>query len=215
MGLQGYAELHVLFGTLTTMLHVLLQNLRCCSSASYLGNVSVPLLCISALDDPVCTREAIPWDECRANRNIVLATTQHGGHLGFFQGLTGDILWWVSAVDEFLCVLHGSSFMHRQNKTHCSSLHPVLESSIDQGPYLNVMEDGMVAAMGDDQAIITEEDEQQMTHEMNNKHIVPNMKQSEHETEAKTDSMHDTTQPSRQDTECNQDDKYPHDISFL
>jgi abhydrolase domain-containing protein 1/3 len=38
---------------------------RHCSSAAYVGNVSVPLLCISALDDPVCTREAIPWDECR------------------------------------------------------------------------------------------------------------------------------------------------------
>ena len=38
---------------------------RRCSSASYVGNVSVPLLCINALDDPLCTREAIPWDECR------------------------------------------------------------------------------------------------------------------------------------------------------
>ncbi|RVW75896.1 Embryogenesis-associated protein EMB8 [Vitis vinifera] len=37
---------------------------RRCSSASFVGNVSVPLLCISTLDDPVCTREAIPWDEC-------------------------------------------------------------------------------------------------------------------------------------------------------
>lgn len=38
---------------------------RRCSSAAFIGQVSVPLLCISALDDPVCTREAIPWDECR------------------------------------------------------------------------------------------------------------------------------------------------------
>ncbi|CAL5444100.1 unnamed protein product [Camellia sinensis] len=30
----------------------------------------VPLLCISALDDPVCTREAIPWDECRFSNPI-------------------------------------------------------------------------------------------------------------------------------------------------
>lgn len=30
-----------------------------------LGNVSVPRLCISALDDPICTGEAIQWDECR------------------------------------------------------------------------------------------------------------------------------------------------------
>ena len=37
---------------------------RKCSSAQYLPGVGVPLLAISALDDPICTREAIPWDEC-------------------------------------------------------------------------------------------------------------------------------------------------------
>lgn len=43
------------------------------SSSSFVGNVMVPLLCISSLDDPVCTREAIPWDECRCgNREFVL-----------------------------------------------------------------------------------------------------------------------------------------------
>ncbi|CAL5330949.1 unnamed protein product [Camellia sinensis] len=35
------------------------------SSTNFVGNVMVPLLSISALDDPVCTTEAIPWDECR------------------------------------------------------------------------------------------------------------------------------------------------------
>lgn len=38
---------------------------RYSSSASFVRNVSVPLLCISALDDPLCTKEAIPYDECR------------------------------------------------------------------------------------------------------------------------------------------------------
>ncbi|GLT75716.1 hypothetical protein SLA2020_474160 [Shorea laevis] len=75
---------------------------RRCSSASYVGNVSIPLLCISALDDPVCTKEAIPWDECRANKNVVLATVKHGGHLAFFEGITASGLWWVRAVEEFL-----------------------------------------------------------------------------------------------------------------
>ncbi|CAN4110716.1 unnamed protein product [Withania somnifera] len=56
------------------------------SCSSYIGNVRVPLLCISALDDPVCSRETIPWDECR----------------------------WVRAVDEFLCALNSSSLIHRE-----------------------------------------------------------------------------------------------------
>ncbi|KAM5562051.1 embryogenesis-associated protein EMB8 [Rosa sericea] len=123
---------------------------RRCSSASYVGNVSVPLLCISALDDPVCTREAIPWDECRANLNIVLATTKRGGHLAFFEGLTAAGIWWVRAVDEFLKVLHSSQYMHV--KKVASSYPPlILDSSIDQGPYVNIAEDGMVAAVGNEQ----------------------------------------------------------------
>ncbi|XP_042512691.1 phospholipase ABHD3-like isoform X2 [Macadamia integrifolia] len=189
---------------------------RRCSSASYVGNVSVPLLCINALDDPLCTREAIPWDECRANKNIVLATTEHGGHLSFFEGLIGDTLWWVRATDEFLSVLHASPYMHRQNKIHCSSLHPVLESSIDQGPYLNIKEDGMVAAVGDEQQTMIAEDlsdKQQMIHDKNNEDIVPNGEQCEDETESKTDSMHGTTEPFKQDTASNLDIMYPHDIT--
>lgn len=50
---------------------------RHCSSANYIGNVSVPLLCISALDDPVCTKEAIPWDECRFLRLLLFSSFGH------------------------------------------------------------------------------------------------------------------------------------------
>ncbi|XP_047322777.1 embryogenesis-associated protein EMB8-like isoform X2 [Impatiens glandulifera] len=65
---------------------------RRCSSSNFVGGILVPLLCINALDDPICTKEAIAWDECRLNENIVLATTQHGGHLAFFEGLTAKSL---------------------------------------------------------------------------------------------------------------------------
>ncbi|TKY51543.1 Embryogenesis-associated protein EMB8 [Spatholobus suberectus] len=68
---------------------------RRCSSSIYVQSVSVPLLCISALDDPICTTEAIPWDECKANKNIVLATVKHGGHLAFFEGITASHLWYI------------------------------------------------------------------------------------------------------------------------
>ncbi|KAL5226523.1 hypothetical protein ABZP36_014788 [Zizania latifolia] len=122
---------------------------RHCSSASYVDNVAVPLLCVSALDDPLCTREAIPWDECRANKNIVLATTLNGGHLAFFQGLTAGRLWWVGAVSEFLFALLDSNYVHQQTaQDHI--LHSSLESSIDKSPYVNIMEDGMIAAVTDD-----------------------------------------------------------------
>lgn len=171
VGLQGYAQLHQPrymrladwegirksrsirdFDNYATRLVGKFETVdtyyRRCSSAGYVGSVSVPLLCISALDDPVCTREAIPWDECRANKNIVLATTQHGGHLAFFEGLTASSLWWVKAVNEFLGVLHSSSFVHIQKKTETSGHHSSFESAIDQGPYVNMAGDGRVAAIG-------------------------------------------------------------------
>lgn len=115
------------------------------SSSIYVQSVSIPLLCISALDDPVCTREAIPWDECRANKNVVLATLKHGGHLAFFEGITASSLWWVRAANEFLDVLLSSNHMHVQKKI--SAPNKLLDSAIDQGPYVNVSEDGMVAAL--------------------------------------------------------------------
>ncbi|OMO92253.1 hypothetical protein COLO4_17736 [Corchorus olitorius] len=118
------------------------------SSINYVEKVSVPLLCVSALDDPVCTSEAIPWDECRLNENIILATTPHGGHLGFYEGIAASSLWWVRAVDEFFGVLRSSPYIKRRQKMQGSSLPGPLESSIDQGPYVNVTEDGMVAAVG-------------------------------------------------------------------
>ncbi|KAH9626341.1 hypothetical protein KSS87_023499 [Heliosperma pusillum] len=114
------------------------------SSTPYVVNVAVPLLCISALDDPVCTTEAIPWDECRVNRNIVLATPQHGGHLAFFEGITASSLWWVRAVNEYFDVLHMSPYMHKQKKIPAHV--PTLESLIDQGPFVSLAVDGMVAA---------------------------------------------------------------------
>ncbi|XP_047962700.1 embryogenesis-associated protein EMB8-like isoform X2 [Salvia hispanica] len=145
IGLQGYAQLHETrytrlanwdgiiksrtvrdFDTHATCLVGKYETVdtfyRRCSGSAFIGQVSVPLLCISALDDPVCTKEAIPWDECR----------------------------WVRAVNEFLGVLLSSPYMHKQNKAESAGPHsPLMQTSIDQGPYLNLT-DGMVAAMGNE-----------------------------------------------------------------
>ncbi|CAN1305688.1 Embryogenesis-associated protein EMB8 [Linum perenne] len=128
------------------------------SSVNFVGNVAVPLLCISALDDPVCTREAIPWDECRMNPNIVLAATEHGGHLAYFQGLTARTMWWVRATSEFLEVLRSSPLKDRPKRVEPSSTTTPLESKIDQVPFVNVMDDGTVAAVADIQKDHTEAD---------------------------------------------------------
>ncbi|XP_076909740.1 embryogenesis-associated protein EMB8-like [Bidens hawaiensis] len=98
---------------------------RWASSARLVTNVSVPLLCVNAIDDPVCTDEAIPWDECRKNKNIVLATTKHGGHIAFFEGLSGESLWWIRVTKEFLSNLHASPTMSKQQMKKFKELNLV------------------------------------------------------------------------------------------
>ncbi|KAF5781760.1 putative alcohol O-acetyltransferase [Helianthus annuus] len=86
---------------------------RWASSVRVVNNVKIPLVCINAIDDPVCSHEAIPFDECRMNKNIVVATTQHGGHNAFFEGMSGKNLWWVRVIEEYFSVLHSSSLMNK------------------------------------------------------------------------------------------------------
>ncbi|KAG7944026.1 hypothetical protein I3843_15G076600 [Carya illinoinensis] len=175
---------------------------RRCSSTSYVRNVSIPLLCINALDDPVCTREAIPWDECRANKNIVLATIKHGGHLAFFEGITASGLWWVRAVEEFLNVLRSSPYMHVQQKMWSSSPHSSLDSTIDQGPYVNIA-DGMVAAMCNEQNkddMVEELPEPPKNSDEEDNKMAFEAKQDEHQTEAKDDVSPDIAETNNQTT---------------
>ncbi|KAD4179461.1 hypothetical protein R6Q59_022988 [Mikania micrantha] len=106
------------------------------SCVGYVGRIKVPLLCISALDDPVCTKEALIWDECRVNKNVILATTQHGGHLGYFDGIDAKGVWWVRAVDEFLTVLGSSKLIKRQNKMPDYLLVGPQKSLTDKDPYV-------------------------------------------------------------------------------
>ncbi|BBN17002.1 uncharacterized protein MPTK1_7g11160 [Marchantia polymorpha subsp. ruderalis] len=118
---------------------------RRCGSSQYLEGVAVPLLCVSAEDDPICTKEAIPYDECRVNPNIILAVTKHGGHLGYFDGFGAKSIWYVRAATEFSKVLLSSSLMHQQNK----GIDPAstkVGSDIDQGPFLSLGDDLTVAA---------------------------------------------------------------------
>ncbi|XP_051144999.1 embryogenesis-associated protein EMB8-like [Andrographis paniculata] len=122
---------------------------RNCCSSNFIKGVMVPLLCISSLDDPVCTSEAIPWDECRLNNNVVLATTKHGGHLPFYEGLTAKSVWWVRAVDEFFSALRSSPLSHRKKEIPDSSINPA-QPPIDHAPYVQISGDGMVAAVNNE-----------------------------------------------------------------
>ncbi|TXG53806.1 hypothetical protein EZV62_019062 [Acer yangbiense] len=83
-----------------------------------------------------------------ANENIIFATTRHGGHLAFYEGISATSLWWVRAVDGFFTALLSSPFVNKGKEVQGSTLPVPTESSIDQGPYVNFAEDGMVTAIG-------------------------------------------------------------------
>ncbi|EOX97089.1 Embryogenesis-associated protein [Theobroma cacao] len=109
-------------------------------------------------------------ENLRANENIILATTPHGGYLAFYEGISASSLWWVRAVDEFFGVLRTTPF--RRQKMQGSTLPKPLQSSIDQGPYLNVMGDGRVTAAGNERRDIVRAD-------MSNEHMVHSKKEED------------------------------------
>ena len=61
------------------------------SSVRVMDRVKIPLLCVSAKDDPICISEGIPYEMVKRNPNVILVTTNTGGHLGFFES-TRDTL---------------------------------------------------------------------------------------------------------------------------
>ena len=76
-----------------------LNGLRC-SYDNHLNNnfnnvsrIRVPTLCISALDDPICSAECIPYSLFKNSSNFFLMTCERGGHCGFYYGNGGVSSW--------------------------------------------------------------------------------------------------------------------------
>jgi len=56
------------------------------SCFSVLPKISIPMLLVNAVDDPIAIAELIPYNLPEQNENVILATTDVGGHLGWAQG---------------------------------------------------------------------------------------------------------------------------------
>ncbi|KAJ1968770.1 hypothetical protein IWQ62_001040 [Dispira parvispora] len=80
------------------------------SCAPYVSKVRVPLLCLQSEDDPICSAKSIPYEDCLNNPFIVLATTAHGGHLGWLEaGSQGNQVkpWTPEPIAEYIsAILH-------------------------------------------------------------------------------------------------------------
>ncbi len=93
------------------------------SSAKRIPDVSVPLLCVQALDDPIAPAEAIPYAALEANPRCVLAATPCGGHLGWASGPGAPFgaPWTDAAVMEWLSSVHVELMKQRSSSNGGSS----------------------------------------------------------------------------------------------
>lgn len=54
---------------------------------NYIPKITIPTLFLNALDDPISSREAIPYQSLKSNPNCILVTTERGGHVAWIDGL--------------------------------------------------------------------------------------------------------------------------------
>lgn len=96
-----------------------------------------------------------------------------------------------------------------------AGLHSSLESSIDKSPYVNIMEDGMVAAMkngvGSSNTLDLPDDK--MNHDMRSENDYAVSDQREPITEASTDPVHEVSPSSVEKTENESYSKIIHDVT--
>lgn len=52
-----------------------------------LDNIKVPLLCLSAADDPFQPMEGIPVEAANKSSHVAIVVTARGGHIGFMEGM--------------------------------------------------------------------------------------------------------------------------------
>lgn len=82
---------------------------RSASANRFIRDVAVPLLSLSALNDPVVCSGGIPLEAAEANPNLAFGLTVHGGHLGWFEGFFRPRRWIAKPVVEFLRATHAEA----------------------------------------------------------------------------------------------------------
>ncbi|CAD7092621.1 unnamed protein product [Hermetia illucens] len=69
-----------------------------------LHQITVPLLCLSAADDPFQPLDAIPISAAEKSSHVAIVVTARGGHIGFLEG------WWPSSKDQYMGRLFSEFF---------------------------------------------------------------------------------------------------------
>lgn len=72
------------------------------SSLHYVGDVAIPTLAITSLDDPFLSRSCIPDELAKDLPRFILEASQHGGHVGFIETPRLISTWSEKRTVEFL-----------------------------------------------------------------------------------------------------------------
>lgn len=89
--------------------HSVEQFYRTNSCSRVLHHISVPVLALSALDDPVITAECIPVQAFANSPNLILALVRTGGHVCFYTGWLKPWRWYPVPALEFLDAVLGAA----------------------------------------------------------------------------------------------------------
>ncbi|BGP23024.1 hypothetical protein JCM10295v2_001917 [Rhodotorula toruloides] len=87
---------------------------RHASASNVLHHATVPVLAISAQDDPIVCSGGVPLSAVDSNPNLIFCLTKHGGHLGWFEGFSRPRRWVSKPVVEFLKAVHEANSQKRQ-----------------------------------------------------------------------------------------------------
>jgi predicted alpha/beta-fold hydrolase len=67
-----------------------------------LDKIAIPVFALSSLDDPIIHHEGLPVEEFKKWDNLLLMTTEAGGHVGFYEGHLWPKRWFHLPCLEFL-----------------------------------------------------------------------------------------------------------------
>ncbi|KAF8321806.1 AB-hydrolase YheT [Clavulina sp. PMI_390] len=82
------------------------------SPSHFISQIRVPLLSIQSLDDPIVSPDWLPWSTVEQSSHVVFASTERGGHVGWFRrdGQGSLRRWYVDPVTEFFAEISKVDF---------------------------------------------------------------------------------------------------------